>query len=41
MDCTLSVGRYDGRLCFADQSGLSKFFQRMRGINPKRVRMER
>lgn len=29
------------RLCFADQSSFSKFFLRMKGINPKRFRMEK
>ncbi|MBP3228783.1 MAG: AraC family transcriptional regulator [Bacteroidaceae bacterium] len=29
------------RLCFADQSSFSKFFLRMKGVGPKRFRMER
>lgn len=29
------------RLCFADQSSFSKFFLRMKSINPKRFRMEK
>lgn len=29
------------RLCFADQSSFSKFFLRMKGVNPKRFRMEK
>ena len=29
------------RLCFADQSSFSKFFVRMKGVPPKKFRMER
>ena len=37
----LSLAAIAERLRFADQSSFSKFFLRMKGINPKRFRMEK
>ena len=37
----LSLAAVADRLCFADQSSFSKFFVRMKGVPPKKFRMER